>query len=381
MPLAVADAPSSRSTSSGTIRKVPCSTTVAPNTPATAAAKRPRPEQARVDAGCSMRSSTSDEQDEQQAHGRRGRRGPARVAPGPQRHQERDDGARRGRPGRGCPAASRSPARRAAGAGPAAANTDAAATSAIGTASENIDRQPNAPTSTPPMNGPTAALTDVSRSNRPNASPRRPGGAISRTIATELVETRAPLTACRTRAPSRTANDVASAASSDASAEHEDACEERRSGGRTGRRASRHGQRHRDRSEVEGDDRGDLACGRAELAHHAGQGDREHRRVQRDEDRAARHAEHQCRERRPPLSSARDLRRHSILMMPAPAVDLDQASIGDVHRCVSHARRRPAGRTRGPRRRRATGRRRCSSRGRRRSRTPAPRMGSRTGRR
>ena len=50
---------------------------------------------------------------------------------------------------------------------------------AIGTASENIDRQPNRPTSTPPMNGPIAALTDVSRSNSPNASPRRPGGAIS----------------------------------------------------------------------------------------------------------------------------------------------------------------------------------------------------------
>ena len=101
---------------------------------------------------------------------------------------------------------------------PGASNsaTEAAATMAMGTASENIDRQPNRPTSTPPMNGPTAALTDVRRSNSPKASPRRSGGAISRMIAVELVETNAPLTAWSTRAPSRTANVGASAASSDA---------------------------------------------------------------------------------------------------------------------------------------------------------------------
>ena len=51
--------------------------------------------------------------------------------------------------------------------------TATAANVATGTASRNSACQPSAPTSRPPMNGPIAALIDVSMSNRPNAAPRR----------------------------------------------------------------------------------------------------------------------------------------------------------------------------------------------------------------
>ena len=91
-----------------------------------------------------------------------------------------------------------------------------AANSATGTAITNSDRQPNAPTSTPPMNGPMAALVETSMSNSPNAAPRRSGGDIPRTSATEVVETSAPLTAWRTRASAKSSKDRAAAASSEA---------------------------------------------------------------------------------------------------------------------------------------------------------------------
>ena len=65
------------------------------------------------------------------------------------------------------------------------------------------------------MNGPIAALVDTSMSNRPNAAPRRSTGAIARTRAIEVVEMSAPLSAWRTRATARIANEVAIAASSD----------------------------------------------------------------------------------------------------------------------------------------------------------------------
>jgi hypothetical protein len=89
------------------------------------------------------------------------------------------------------------------------------AKTANGTASRNSDCQPKAPTRTPPTNGAIAALIETSMSNRPKAVPRRPGGASARTSATEVVEISAPLSAWRTRASVRTANDGASAAISD----------------------------------------------------------------------------------------------------------------------------------------------------------------------
>ena len=55
-------------------------------------------------------------------------------------------------------------------------------------------------------------------SNRPNAAPRRSGGDIARTSATDLVDTSAPLTAWKTRDRARSSNDGAAAARSDASA-------------------------------------------------------------------------------------------------------------------------------------------------------------------
>ena len=82
----------------------------------------------------------------------------------------------------------------------------------------NSDRQPKAPTRTPPTNGPIAALVETSMSKVPNAAPRRSGGDIARTSATDVVETSAPLTAWRIRARARSSNDGATAASSDESA-------------------------------------------------------------------------------------------------------------------------------------------------------------------
>ncbi len=92
------------------------------------------------------------------------------------------------------------------------------ASSATGTATMKIQRQPSPATNKPPMSGPIAALVDTSMSNSPNAAPRRSGGAISRSSATELVETSAPLAAWSTRDTARTSKDGAAAASADASA-------------------------------------------------------------------------------------------------------------------------------------------------------------------
>ena len=68
------------------------------------------------------------------------------------------------------------------------------------------------------MNGPMAALVETSMSNRPKAAPRRSGGDIARTRATDVVDTSAPLTAWSTRDSARTSNDGATAASSEATA-------------------------------------------------------------------------------------------------------------------------------------------------------------------
>ena len=89
---------------------------------------------------------------------------------------------------------------------------------ATGTATMKIQRHPSPATSSPPMSGPMAALVETSMSNNPNAEPRRSGGAISRSRATELVETSAPVTAWSTRDSASTSKDMAAAASVEASA-------------------------------------------------------------------------------------------------------------------------------------------------------------------
>ena len=68
------------------------------------------------------------------------------------------------------------------------------------------------------MNGPMAALVETSMSNSPNAAPRRSAGDIARTRATEVVETSAPLIACRTRDAARTSNVGAATAISEETA-------------------------------------------------------------------------------------------------------------------------------------------------------------------
>ena len=68
------------------------------------------------------------------------------------------------------------------------------------------------------MNGPMAALVETSMSNSPKAAPRRSAGDIARTRATEVVETSAPLIACRTREAARTSNVGAATAISDETA-------------------------------------------------------------------------------------------------------------------------------------------------------------------
>ncbi len=93
--------------------------------------------------------------------------------------------------------------------------TTIAANRATGTARTKRDCQPNAPTRSPPMNGPIAALVETSMSNSPKAVPRRSAGDIARTSATEVVDTSAPLTAWRTRDAARTSNDGATTAISD----------------------------------------------------------------------------------------------------------------------------------------------------------------------
>ena len=69
-----------------------------------------------------------------------------------------------------------------------------------------------------PDERPAAALVDTRRSKSPKASPRRAGGAASRMSDAELVETNAPLTACRTRPAWRRPKDVATAATAEAAA-------------------------------------------------------------------------------------------------------------------------------------------------------------------
>ena len=367
-PLVWASPPWIRSTRSGTSTSVACRITVAPNTPTTAAGERPRSEEPRVDGrvvGPQL------EQDEDRA----GR--PARqAAPAPPARRSRGRAARAAAR-RGTPARRPSPgrsigrgvARRSWRRPPAAVvprrPTATAAKIATGTATTNNDRQPRPPTSSPPTSGPTAALVDTSMSNSPNADPRRSGGAIARSNATELVETSAPVTAWSTRDSARISNETAVAASADANANARDPERGTPADARTDRRGCRSpAARSRPRRGRASRARRPWPAPTPNSAHDARQGDREHRRVERHEDRAGCEPEHRPGDQAGSGAGASSVTRagRSRSFRPARASGRRRSAWSR-----RPSRRPPAGRTRGRRRRRATGRRRCSSRGRRRS--------------
>ena len=181
----------SSSTRSGTSTRVPWRITVAPNTPTTAAVNDLDANRCGSTAGCSVRRSTRTKTARSTAAATTA--GSADPPPSSSRSPSSSatrNAARRPRPGRSI---GRGAPRTLTAGGRARAPTATAARMATGTATMKIDRQPRPATSSPPMSGPMAALVETSMSNNPNAEPRRSGGAISRSSATELVETSAPV--------------------------------------------------------------------------------------------------------------------------------------------------------------------------------------------
>ncbi len=216
MPLVWAFPAWSSSTSSGTRTRVPWRITVAPNTPTTAAENDREANSFGSTAGCSVRRSISTKIARSRAAAATARSGepPLSSSRSPRSSDIRNP-ARRPSPGRSI---GRGVPRIFTALGRASAPTATAASSATGTATMKIHRQPRPATRRPPTSGPTAALVDTSMSNNPNAEPRRSGGAISRSSATELVETSAPVTAWSTRDSASSSKDMAVAASAEASA-------------------------------------------------------------------------------------------------------------------------------------------------------------------
>ena len=232
--------------------------------------------------------------------------------------------------------------------------TATAANMATGTASRNSACQPNAPTSRPPMNGPIAALIEVSMSNRPNAAPRRSTGAMARTSASEVVEISAPLERLEDARQRQDRERGRDRGQQRRQREGDDADEEDRPLAVSVAEAAAGQQRDRHRAQVQGDQRRDRDGVDAEVVHDARQGDGQHRRVERHEHGAAGHAQHRRADaaapRRGPVTGgarspcSRRARRAG-----------RRRSAASRRRC----RRPPAGRTRAPRRPRATGRRPC----------------------
>ena len=187
---------------------------MAPKTPATAAAK-PRDRNRRGSiAGCSVRSSTATNRTSSRPMAT-ARRGPAGRSHRRAARRGTPRWRRRTRPGRGCPAASPRPR---------VAQAVRVEQQEHGGGGEERDRDGEVEHRAPAERADEHAAherTDGRADRREQVEQAEglaptPRAAISRTIATELVDTRAPLTACRMRAPSRTVNEVESAASSDA---------------------------------------------------------------------------------------------------------------------------------------------------------------------
>ena len=206
------------------------------------------------------------------------------------------------------------------------------------------------------MNGPMAALVDTSMSNRPKAAPAPVGrghrpdesdrGGRDERPADRLEDARSGQDLERRSRPRRAATRRANA---------DDADEEDRPLAVPVAEAAAGQQRDRHRAEVERDQRRDRDGVDAELVHDARQGDREHRRVEGHEHRAAGDPEHR-RAEQPRRGAARSQEAHD----PGRPVELDEAPVGDPGRRVAGRRRRRAMRTRARRPRRATARRPCS---------------------
>ena len=130
----------------------------------------------------------------------------------------------------------------------------------------------------------------------PNASPCRSSGVVCRISDAALVEISAPVAAWATRATSQELERRAERRERGGDGEPEDADDE--CPAMAVSVADRAAERQRDatapRYSVTSD--ATALASEAELAHDAGQRDREHRRVERDEDRAARDPEHRRRQ-------------------------------------------------------------------------------------
>ena len=158
---------------------VACSTTVVPRTPSTAAVNGRLANSRGSTAG---RSAASSNRTNRMANGMTAIAAMSAGPPSPgaaDGHEEGDEDGRQQDEARDVDPRPALPGRATGSASPLAGRTTnptvIAAKSATGTAMTNSDRQPNAPTSSPPMNGPIAALVDTSMSKRPNAAPATVG--------------------------------------------------------------------------------------------------------------------------------------------------------------------------------------------------------------